>query len=120
MSIEAKLERLCLAIESLAQVVAAGAVRAIDNTGDYLPATPAGPETAVAPAAVAAPVSSAPTMTIEEVRAKLTPTIQNHGPAIVGEVIRAMGHEKLSDLAPATYADLLARVETAVAVKKGA
>lgn len=52
-------------------------------------------------------VEAAPALTIEDVRAALTPVIKNGGSAQVRAALAAMGASKLSDLAPERFSELL-------------
>lgn len=129
MSIEATMvslaesnNRLALAVESLAQVLAAGAVKAADQIAPE-PEKPKVEKPKAEKKAAPAPepqVEAAPevkALTIDEVRAKLTPTIQAHGPDVVKGVLSQMGVNLLSELPADKYADLLTAVEAAVAAK---
>lgn len=55
-------------------------------------------------------VESAPTLTLEDVRASLAAVVKNGGSAQVRDALAAMGVSKLSDLDPSRFGELLGAV----------
>ncbi len=134
MSIENEIKKLTEAVTGLTHVLANAAISgtapaektvkaAVQEVAEVTPVKKEEPGATPAEELVAEePVAEAPTSkyadaakcTVDEIRARLTPVVQKHGPSAIEGPLTALGVEMLTKLPAEKYPELLEGVATAI------